>query len=113
MVFKPFKPPLIRKAPESSDEKLSSGAAVADGADDDATPPTKKPRLGEISGVDGERKPLVQVKNSGVRDHGSESVSEDNPERYFNALWYDLSPLLSLWRFILTGYQAQIHNQEE
>ena len=89
MVFKPFKPPLRRRAPESSDEKVSAGEnGVGDGgrAGEDGTPPAKKQRLGEVSGVDGERKPLVQVKNR-------ESVAEDAPERYFNALWY----VLWLW----------------
>lgn len=87
MFYKPFKPPLIRKAPESSEEKVSAAetGGGGGGSGDEATPPAKKQRLGE---VDGERKPLGQVKNS-------ESVVEDSPEKYFNALWYGL--LITVW----------------
>lgn len=80
MVFKPFKPPLIRK-PQQPDSNPDTS---------DKGPPPKKQRLSDdadqLAGSRKERKPLLQLKNTndteGIlgRDNGS-------VERYYNALW--------------------------
>ncbi|KAL4895630.1 SNF2 family N-terminal domain-containing protein [Aspergillus ambiguus] len=74
MVFKPFKPPLIRKLPQSSPN--TSTATHADR--DNNGPPAKKPRLDE-------RKPLVQVKN--LAESPERSSPDATQARYFNVLW--------------------------
>ncbi|KAJ5146833.1 Heat shock protein hsp98 [Penicillium atrosanguineum] len=87
MVFKPFKPPSIRK-PETSMEET-----------EDSHPPAKKPRLekDEPTPADtrpppslGARKPLVPVRNG--KDSSGKPSKKAAPkpgagERYFNALW--------------------------
>ncbi|KAF7712197.1 Uncharacterized protein PECH_003965 [Penicillium ucsense] len=90
MVFKPFKPPLIRKADPSVQ------------ADDVTDPPAKKARLSKEE-VQSEhllparssprsRKPLSQVKNVG-QEGSSRATTLSAPhdhavfERFFNALW--------------------------
>ncbi|KAJ5378596.1 DNA repair and recombination protein [Penicillium cosmopolitanum] len=89
MVFKPFKPPLIRK-PDQSTEK-----------GDEQEHPTKKPRLEkEDPVVDSEtrpaalasRKPLLQVQNVGKDPTvkaapGTVSKEDASFEKFFNALW--------------------------
>ncbi|KAJ5359178.1 DNA repair and recombination protein [Penicillium cataractarum] len=90
MVFKPFKPPLIRK-PEQSTE-------TADANDH----PTKKPRLVKDEATSetqtrptptlGSRKPLLQVRNIGKDSTAkeiNESVAKEDAsfERFFNVLW--------------------------
>jgi DNA repair and recombination protein RAD54B len=88
MVFKPFKPPLIRKA-----EATTGNTEVSDH-------PAKKARVEkeELAPADtrpspslGARKPLVQVKNG--KEPLKKSSKKAAPqagagERYFNALWY-------------------------
>lgn len=89
MVFKPFKPPLIRK-PDQSTEKVV-----------EQEPPSKKPRLEkEDPVVNSEtrpaalasRKPLLQVQNVGKDPTvkavpGTVSKEDASFERFFNALW--------------------------
>ncbi|KAJ5099919.1 DNA repair and recombination protein [Penicillium argentinense] len=90
MVFKPFKPPLIRK-PEHATEKP---------AGEDQEHPAKKPRLQKDDSVieletrpgAASRKPLLQVKNVGkdsaVKPTPAIISKEDATfERFFNALW--------------------------
>jgi len=90
MVFKPFKPPLIRKPETSSVEKGNEETHTA-----------KKPRLQEPDAtVHSEtrpttltsRKPLLQVQNVGKdatakAQSGSFSKEDATYERFFNALW--------------------------
>lgn len=90
MVFKPFKPPLIRKPESSSTEKTHEEAHTA-----------KKPRLQEDDAAVNietrpatltSRKPLLQVQNVGkdaaVKPQpGSFSKEDATYERFFNALW--------------------------
>ncbi|CAL5866960.1 uncharacterized protein PFLUO_LOCUS1172 [Penicillium psychrofluorescens] len=84
MVFKPFKPPLIRTATEASDHE----------------PLAKKPRLHKEDAAEaasqrakpasGPRKPLLQVKNIGKDGTDSTDLASRHGapgERYFNALW--------------------------
>ncbi|KAJ6160419.1 hypothetical protein N7470_003815 [Penicillium chermesinum] len=81
MVFKPFKPPLIRKQESSTVED----------------PPAKKPRLDNTAASEEARsprgrKPLLQVRNVG-KDSAPNAASAAEPislvgdERFFNALW--------------------------
>lgn len=91
MVFKPFKPPLMRKP------TVPSTTDTTDGPADPAPPPSKKPRLSDEHKrptTETSRKPLVQVRN--VRehhhDHPVKDKDKDNSvdltdDRYFNALW--------------------------
>jgi DNA repair and recombination protein RAD54B len=92
MVFKPFKPPLIRKQPNLS----VSDAPPATGAPEHSEPPAKKQRLDpEITthsnslhpSFTPSRKPLQQVINAG--SSSSESATGDDPygDRYYNVLW--------------------------
>lgn len=87
MVFKPFKPPLIRKA------------QPAEEPEEDQEHPTKKPRLSKetpASNSDARptptlesRKPLLQVSNG--KDSTVKATSGPQffgDERFFNALWY-------------------------
>lgn len=90
MVFKPFKPPLIRKTPQPSTEPT-----------EDRDYSAKKPRLHNEDASDaisqgpklplGTRKPLAQVKNIGkeaAAETAPETTSNDvHDERYFDALW--------------------------
>ncbi|RJE24401.1 hypothetical protein PHISCL_03255 [Aspergillus sclerotialis] len=85
MVFKPFKPPLIRK---------SQSVPTADTTD--KAPPAKKQRLSndgdqipgtrQITEANGERKPLLQLRNASNVD---ENTANDTgtEEKYYNALW--------------------------
>ncbi|KAJ5614732.1 DNA repair and recombination protein [Penicillium herquei] len=89
MVFKPFKPPLIRK-PESTENVK------------DQDPPTKKPRLekeeptpstkSQPTSAVGARRPLLQVRNVG-KESGekvtptTQAISLVGDERFFNVLW--------------------------
>lgn len=83
MVFKPFKPPLMRKPTVPSTTDTDRPA--------DTAPPLKKPRLSdEHKGSAGEasRKPLVQVRNVRELHHPGKDISVDlTDDRYFNALW--------------------------
>lgn len=95
MVFKPFKPPLIRK-PEPTKEPDQAN---------DQEHPTKKPRLQkeDQSGdpetrptVLASRKPLLQVQNVGKDSSvkpppGGVSKEDASFERFFNALWLVIS----------------------
>ena len=104
MVFKPFKPPLARKAQSASDSA------------DDNDRPTKKARLSEAKTdinadtrltLVGARKPLLQVRNekepAANKTRGSISQGLTGNERFFNVLWYvrhvdDSQPLnLARW----------------
>lgn len=76
MVFKPFKPPLIRKPSQS-----------------DPTPPAKRQRLSkdganssQIPDTERDRKPLLQLKNPSEVD-GSTHRDNETEEKYYNALW--------------------------
>lgn len=80
MVFKPFKPPLIKRPPQA-------------GANPDATdkdPPPKKQRLSHdrepLSATQKERKPLLQLRyqNGPEGNHGGD---DDSVEKYYNVLW--------------------------
>ena len=113
MVFKPFKPPLIRKQPPNE-------ANNADKTSAPQPPPAKRRRVinedektgedeGVISGSKAEngakivrqsmaREPLVQVKNPVVETEAESEVSrtgdkeksnaEEGEEEYFNVLWF-------------------------
>ncbi|PKX93818.1 DEAD/DEAH box helicase [Aspergillus novofumigatus IBT 16806] len=92
MVFKPFKPPLIRKQPNPS----VSDPPPASGASEHREPPAKKQRLNPEISAHGDslsrsytlsRKPLQQVINAG--SSSSESTTGDDPhgDRYYNVLW--------------------------
>ncbi|KAL2858194.1 SNF2 family N-terminal domain-containing protein [Aspergillus pseudodeflectus] len=110
MVFKPFKPPSIRKpptqTPDSSADSITSTSTST--RSDDGPPPTKRPRLlsrtssalGNGIGtattrpaLTGQRKPLLQVRNevlgSAVLANGSGDADEgyQGEEKYFNVLW--------------------------
>ena len=90
MVFKPFKPPLIRK-PEQLTETTDAD-----------NHPSKKPRLTKDEATSEPqsrptdtlaRKPLLQVKNiskdSTAKTAGGTLTKEDASfERFFNVLWY-------------------------
>lgn len=76
MVFKPFKPPLIRKQSQS-----------------DPTPPAKKQRLSkddanssQIPDTERDRKPLLQLKNPSETD-GCIQPDNESEEKYYNVLW--------------------------
>ncbi|GMF71395.1 unnamed protein product [Aspergillus oryzae] len=92
MVFKPFKPPLIRKNTQASNTKPDLPIDTLD----NHGPPAKRPRLHQECTVDSagpsmrtERKPLVQVSNT--CESGDDNVKDESAgERYFNVLWYDL-----------------------
>lgn len=85
MVFKPFKPPLIRKS--QPDPKADTT---------DKAPPAKKQRLSndgdqisdtrQTTEAHGERKPLLQLRNASNVD---ENTTHDSgtEEKYYNALW--------------------------
>ena len=87
MVFKPFKPPLIRKpeTTESSQEKDTSSKAPQQ---EDSAPGTET-----RSTPSGVRKPLHQVRNVGKESGGQvtpapEAIKLVGDEKFFNALWY-------------------------
>ncbi|KAL5338463.1 SNF2 family N-terminal domain-containing protein [Aspergillus crustosus] len=94
MVFKPFKPPSIRK-PLSIPAPTAGTLKEIPGIDDG--PPAKKPRLLSLESsalkprptITGFRKPLLQVKNVGetttVSSGGDEAIPSE--EKYFNVLW--------------------------
>ena len=92
MVFKPFKPPLIRKNTQASNTKPDLPIDTLD----NHGPPAKRPRLHQDRTVDSagpsmrtERKPLVQVSNIGGSVDDNVKDNESAGERYFNVLWYD------------------------
>lgn len=104
MVFKPFRPPLIRKPPQqssSSSNETASREPITITDDQDApAPPAKKPRLQRDSLP---RKLLLQVKNQGAVAGGEDEEKEKDKngledgsggERFFNVLWYGF-PLTS------------------
>ncbi|KAJ5642358.1 DNA repair and recombination protein [Penicillium lividum] len=91
MVFKPFKPPLIRKpeTTESQEQATSNNSLpkedLAPGAKTQPTPVT--------------RKPLHQAGNVGKESAGkmtpaSEPIKLVGDEKFFNALWYALNLVL-------------------
>lgn len=95
MVFKPFKPPLIRK-PETAQpaQEQDASSKVLLQQEDAAPEPKTRPTP---SGV---RKPLHQVRNVG-KESGEKVTPVTEPiklvgdEKFFNALWYAaLNPLL-------------------
>ncbi|PWY88721.1 hypothetical protein BO94DRAFT_574744 [Aspergillus sclerotioniger CBS 115572] len=92
MVFKPFKPPSMRKPlqPTVSRPSLPTEATEIDG------PPAKKPRLQPEHPIDLENvvpstgrlvKPIPQTKNHVESSVGSGSSRYAAGERYFNVLW--------------------------
>lgn len=122
MVFKPFKPPLIRKQPPNEANNVDKTSAPQPPSakrrrvsDDDATTGEDE---GVISGSKVEngarivrqsmaRKPLVQVKNSVVETEAEPDVSrtgdkeksnaEEGEEEYFNVLWFVSRVILSFY----------------
>lgn len=87
MVFKPFKPPLMRNS-------VSNPIDISD----EPARPTKKPRLDDEpapvvqSTPPVNRKPLLQVNNRGVETPKQEPLSgqtkgDPSDEKYFNVLW--------------------------
>ena len=101
MVFKPFKPLSIRRPADSASSNETS--SLRDNAPaDDHGPPAKKPRLQQPTPAapDGERKPLLQVKNHGglLNDDNDKAVNNLGPgeERYYNALWYEIFLVLTI-----------------
>ncbi|KAE8160701.1 SNF2 family N-terminal domain-containing protein [Aspergillus tamarii] len=90
MVFKPFKPPLIRKNAKDSETKSDLPIDTRD----NHGPPAKRPRLHQDRTVDSTgppvrtgRKPLVQVSNIGESVDDNVKDDESAGERYFNVLW--------------------------
>ncbi len=90
MVFKPFKPPLIRK-PDQSTETTDTNAHPAKKprlVKDEATPePQTRP-----TPTPGSRKPLLQVRNIGKDStvkatNGFATKQDATFERFFNVLW--------------------------
>lgn len=99
MVFKPFKPPLIRKSPQ---EGSNSHATEKD------LPPPKKQRLSEndkhLTATQRERKPLLPLKNQNSPE-GDHVGDNDSVEKYYNVLWFvdiQFTPGIHLTR----GWQA-------
>ncbi|KAL3471451.1 SNF2 family N-terminal domain-containing protein [Aspergillus californicus] len=104
MVFKPFKPPTIRKPAQILDVKTETSPQTPVTHDG---PPAKKPRLSDDANdandagstrraVGGYRKPLLQVRNvggtvlaGGGGDGGDTGDGEGDSrgEKYFNVLW--------------------------
>ncbi|KAL2824120.1 SNF2 family N-terminal domain-containing protein [Aspergillus cavernicola] len=97
MVFKPFRPPSIRK-PQVAVSKPGSTTTATPLTDDG--PPTKRPRLSSSQDASGigntrpaigsHRKPLLQVRNVGEAPGSTSSAGggEDLAgEKYFNVLW--------------------------
>ncbi|PYH95455.1 DNA-dependent ATPase, partial [Aspergillus ellipticus CBS 707.79] len=89
MVFKPFKPPSIRKPLQPT---VSRPAPPADAPESDG-PPAKKPRLQPVHSAEIEntgpspgltRKPLHQIKKDVEPSTGSADAAG---EKYFNVLW--------------------------
>lgn len=109
MVFKPFKPPLIRKPQPQPLPSNEIGTEPAPRetitiTDDQDAPPAKKPRLQTESAP---RRPLLQVRNQGglgggenEKDNGEKKTTgdgdKDGGERFFNVLWYVHFPLSSV-----------------
>ncbi|KAL3463248.1 SNF2 family N-terminal domain-containing protein, partial [Aspergillus heterothallicus] len=113
MVFKPFKPPSLRKpltqTPDSSTDSTTStststSTSIGSAARSDDGPPTKRLRLsgsglggtgigigGARSAIAGSRKPLLQVRNevsiSPASSSGSGDEGSRGGEKYFNVLW--------------------------
>lgn len=106
MVFKPFKPPLIRKSQQSQPSSSSSNGTRTEPAsrktititDDQDAPPAKKQRLQTESAP---RRPLLQVRNQDrlgggengekeTKTNGGGDGNGNGPgrERFFNVLWY-------------------------
>ena len=90
MVFKPFKPPLIRKSelPPETDEQ--DHPAKRPRLEKEEPTPNTETRLTPSLGA---RKPLLQVKNVskepvGKTAVGSEAIHLVGDERFFNVLWY-------------------------
>ncbi|KAL4880231.1 DNA-dependent ATPase [Aspergillus karnatakaensis] len=94
MVFKPFKPPSIRKPQETS---VSTPKSAKTTTETDDGPPTKKPRLtprettsiGTRPTATGYRKPLLQVTNVGEATtlSGVGEGADSAGAKYFNVLW--------------------------
>ncbi|KAJ5648969.1 DNA repair and recombination protein [Penicillium longicatenatum] len=87
MVFKPFKPPLIRKPETTQPAQEHNPSSKAPVQQEDATPGTEtRPRPSAV------RKPLHQVRNVGKESVGKvtptpEALKLVGDERFFNALW--------------------------
>ncbi|KAL4861016.1 hypothetical protein BDV12DRAFT_180836 [Aspergillus spectabilis] len=94
MVFKPFKPPSIRKPLQPPASNLESSKNTLE---TDDGPPAKKPRLlsqetnaiGTRPTITGYRKPLLQVKNVGESTtvSGDGDGTDSSGGKYFNVLW--------------------------
>lgn len=80
MVFKPFRPPLIRKPsqPRSNSDATDQG------------PPPKKQRLSgngnQPSAAQKERKPLLQLQDQNAAEENNVG-DDDSSEKYYNVLW--------------------------
>lgn len=111
MVFKPFKPPLMRKPanpPSTSDEAspLPRDTNIDNKQDG---PPAKKPRLeGKQLSATAERKPLPQVRDQvSSSDNGKDNGDGSGEEKYFNALWYGIP------RTNIILYMDQLSNKKQ
>ncbi|KAL2818337.1 SNF2 family N-terminal domain-containing protein [Aspergillus granulosus] len=104
MVFKPFKPPSLRKpptlAPDSSTDSITgTGTGTNSTTRSDDGPPTKRPRLSGTGigigdtrpAIASQRKPLLQVRNevsiSPASSNGRSDEGSRGEEKYFNVLW--------------------------
>ncbi|KAL3447069.1 SNF2 family N-terminal domain-containing protein [Aspergillus insuetus] len=109
MVFKPFKPPSIRKPPTQTPDSSADLITSTDTSTrSDDGPPAKRPRLlsqtssALVNGIGttptrpavaGQRKPLLQVRNEVLSSVASTNGSGDGDEgsrggeKYFNVLW--------------------------
>ncbi|KAL2833546.1 SNF2 family N-terminal domain-containing protein [Aspergillus pseudoustus] len=107
MVFKPFKPPSIRKpptpTPDSSTDSITSTSTNSSTTRSDDGPPTKRPRLSGSGigtgiglgttrpAVASQRKPLLQVRNevsiSPASSNGNDDEGSRGGEKYYNVLW--------------------------
>ena len=94
--MKPFRPPLLRKAPSVASTSLPIDQHPA-------SPPAKRRKLEaeaekkrpspqlvfKVPGVSNlPRKPLYPVQNPASAKDGSAVSSERPPEAYYNVLWY-------------------------
>ncbi|KAL2871932.1 DEAD/DEAH box helicase [Aspergillus lucknowensis] len=104
MVFKPFKPPSIRKPPQAPTSNSELSTRDADTSRNEDGPPAKRPRLLSQTAtstatprpaITAPRKPLLQVRNvaevsggTGMAvDTSGRSGEGPTGEKYFNVLW--------------------------
>src|ERR1700712_3555515 len=98
---KPFKPPLIKPVPGTSEPPIKHEASeystqpatkkrrlihiVDDGLVSSRSLPTNSPAVNE------HRKPLVSIRNTGVAAQAA-AQNDDESEGYYTVLWYICSP---------------------